>query len=291
VFSGSDVPCPKAKEVGVSGDIAPDPVKVKKVTADLQEQEVEVVRLVEGLKLAQAKQGAFDSYTQTRQALVDKIAKLKAQEDQATVTAGIDEQITALDFRLQVGLDLLDAVRKFWREKEAADAAAVKLAEADKEVVLYDALAKALAPTGIPSQLITEALGPVNERLAFGSGYLFPDCDEHQPLHLTQDLEVYRGITPFSLLSKSARYRAGICFQYVLATLAGARLFLVDEADILDPLNRSQLIDFLLAVHKDFDTILVFATSDHADPSPIPELAVWWIQDGVISPVRAREAA
>jgi len=66
---------------------------------------------------------------------------------------------------------------------------------------------------------------------------------------------------------------------------------MIDEADILDPVNRAQLIDFLLAVRQDFDTILVFATSDHADPSPIPELAVWWIQDGVVSPVRAEQAA
>ena len=111
------------------------------------------------------------------------------------------------------------------------------------------------------------------------------------PLYLTPDLEVFRGGTPYTLLSKSARYRAGIAFQFVLATLAGARLMLIDEADILDPVNRANLIDFLLAVRQDFDTILVFATSDHADPSPIPDLAVWWISDGIVSPVLAREAA
>jgi hypothetical protein len=131
----------------------------------------------------------------------------------------------------------------------------------------------------------------VNERLAFASGYLFPDCDEHEPLHLTKDLEICRGVTPYACLSKSARYRAGICFQYVLATLAGARLLMIDEADILDPVNRAQLIDFLLAVRQDFDTILVFATSDHADPSPVPEIQVWWSQDGQVSPVRVKEAA
>ena len=101
---------------------------------------------------------------------------------------------------------------------------------------------------------------------------------------LTQDLEVYRS-SPYACLSKSARYRAGICFQYVLATLAGARLLMIDEADILDPVNRAQLIDFLLAVRQDFDTILVFATSDHADPSPVPEIQVWWLEEGRIRPV------
>ena len=82
---------------------------------------------------------------------------------------------------------------------------------------------------------------------------------------------------------------------------------------ILDPPNRAQLIELLLAVKddfdrilvfatddfdrilvfatSDFDRILVFATSDHADPSPIPELAVWWIQDGQVAPVTIQQAA
>jgi hypothetical protein len=96
---------------------------------------------------------------------------------------------------------------------------------------------------------------------------------------LTQDLEVYRS-SPYACLSMSARYRAGICFQYVLATLAGARLLMIDEADILDPVNRAQLIDFLLAVRQDFDTILAFATSDHAAPSQVPDIKFWWLKEG-----------
>ena len=92
-------------------------------------------------------------------------------------------------------------------------------------------------------------------------------------------------LIPYALLSKSARYRTVIAFQFALAVLSGARIMMIDEGDILDPPNRANLIDFLLAVRQDFDIILVFATSDHADPSPIPELAVWWLQDGMVSPV------
>ena len=190
---------------------------------------------------------------------------------------------------MKTGYELLDAVRDFWRKKEAAEAVTAKVAQAEKEITLYDALAKALAPDGIPSQLIAEALEPFNKRLYLASSYLFPEYEDC-PLVLTQDLEVYRS-SPYACLSKSARYRAGICFQYVLATLAGARLLMIDEADILDPPNRAQLIDFLLAVRQDFDTILCFATSDHADPSPMPEMQVWWLEDGKISPVTGRKAA
>ena len=144
-------------------------------------------------------------------------------------------------------------------------------------------MAKSMAPDGIPSQLIKEALGPVNEALAQASSYLFENLP---PVELNGELEVYRGTTPYSCLSKSARYRVGICFQYALATLTGSRLLMVDEGDILDPLNRAALIEFALDIVEQFDTILIFATSNEARPSPAPDLlTTWWLNDGHISQV------
>jgi len=279
------VECPSSRKVAVKGtkpqDV--DPAVLKKTMADLQEQEKEVGLIETDLKAAQDAQVAYDNYYKQGQALADKIAKLKENQAQAQDTAGIDEQIAALDARMRTGYELLDAVRDFWRKKEAAEAVTAKVAQAEKEITLYDAMAKALAPDGIPSALIAEALGPFNERLYFASSYLFPEHESY-PLTLTKDLEVQRDIL-YPCLSKSARYRAGICFQYVLATLAGARLLMIDEADILDPPNRSQLINFLLAIREDFDTILVFATSNHALPSSSPDLQVWVIIDGQVQPL------
>ena len=282
-FPGSGLACPRFGAVAIPGAPPPDTAKVEKLKADLNEQQEEVERLGAELKVAQDREKAFNEFQESYQKLSDKIAKLKEQQEQATATAQLDQKIAVLDARMKTGYELLDAVRDFWRKKEAAEAVTAKVAQAEKEITLYDALAKALAPDGIPSQLIAEALEPFNKRLYLASSYLFPEYEDC-PLVLTQDLEVYRS-SPYACLSKSARYRAGICFQYVLATLAGARLLMIDEADILDPVNRAQLIDFLLAVRQDFDTILVFATSDHADPSPVPEIQVWWLEEGRIRPV------
>jgi len=290
VFS---VGCPSAGKEAVKGTKAKDvdPKALAKAQADLAEQEKEIGLIEADLATVRLAQATYDDYTEQHAALVDKIAKIKEAQEQTVAMSTVDEQIAALDLRIKIGYELLNAVREFWRKKDAANQAADKLAEAEKEIALYDALAKALAPDGIPSGLIAEALGPVNERLAFASGYLFPNNDEHESLHLNGDLEIYRGSTPYALLSKSARYRTGIAFQFALAILSGARIMMIDEGDILDPPNRANLIDFLLAVRQDFDIILVFATSDHADPSPIPELAVWWLDNGKVSPVRAQGAA
>jgi len=283
VFHGSGIPCPKAGEIGEKGKEAADPEKAKKIKADLEEQIQQMARLHKGAKEAVAKQADYEDYLKKRQDLADKIAKLKEQQEQTRPAAQLDQEIAALDARIKTGYDLLEAVRAYQRKKVEAKEAQAKVNEADKEVTLYDALAKALAPDGIPSQLIAEALEPFNKQLYLASSYLFPEYEDC-PLVLTQDLEVYRQ-SPYACLSKSARYRAGICFQYVLATLAGTRLLMIDEADILDPVNRAQLIDFLLAVRQDFDSILVFATSDHADHSPVSEIQVWWLEEGKIAPV------
>jgi predicted nuclease with TOPRIM domain len=282
-FPGSGLACPRFGAVAIPGAPPSDTAKVEKLKADLNEQQEEVERLGAELKVAQVREKAFNEFQESYQKLSDKITKLKEQQEQATATAQLDQKIAVLDARMKTGYELLDAVRDFWRKKEAAEAVTAKVAQAEKEITLYDALAKALAADGIPSQLIAEALEPFNKKLYLASSYLFPEYEDC-PLVLTQDLEVYRS-SPYACLSKSARYRAGICFQYVLATLAGARLLMIDEADILDPLNRAQLIDFLLAVRQDFDTILVFATSDEAKPSPVPEIQVWWLEDGRIAPV------
>jgi hypothetical protein len=41
-------------------------------------------------------------------------------------------------------------------------------------------------------------------------------------------------------------------------------------------LNRALLIEFLLEISQEFDTILVFATSDKAKLSPVPEVLITW---------------
>jgi hypothetical protein len=213
------------------------------------------------------------------------IARLMVQHQQAT--AQLDQKIAVLDARMKTGYDLLDAVRDFWRKKEAAEAVTAKVAQAEKEITLYDALAKALAPDGIPSQLIGEAISPVNDLLEVASGHLFPGRN----LALPEDLNIELSGSPYATLSKSTKFRVGVAFQYGLAKLAGARLLMIDEADILDPSNRTALIDFLLEIQPDFDTIIIFATSQEAKPSPIPEIKIWWLESGRIGPVETDDAA
>ncbi|MHB9072042.1 MAG: AAA family ATPase [Desulfobaccales bacterium] len=277
-FPGSEMPCPKAGEMAISGQKAPDPAKPEKLQANLEMEEEKEARLEEDLREAHAKQAAYEEYPKQRQDLAAKVAEIK---EQSKATTELDQQIAVLDARMQIGHELLDAVRTFWREKDAADTAASKLEKSNKEAILYDALAKALSPEGIPSRLIAEALKPVNDQLQVGAAHLFPG----RTLTLSKDLEIELSGSPYVTLSKSAKFRVGVAFQCALARLAGARLLMIDEADILDPRNRGQLINLLLQIQRKFDTILVFATSDHARAALDPDIQLWVLLDGKIYPL------
>ena len=172
----------------------------------------------------------------------------------------------------------MNQVSQFLALKKQADEAKTRLVETEQEALLYDCLAKAFAPDGIPSQMIAEAIGPMNELLGTAAAYLFPG----RTLEITDKLDIELSGSPFITLSKSTKFRVGVAFQYALAKLAGARLLMIDEADILDPVNRAALLNFLVAARDDFDTVMVFATSTnrpHKESSD-GEVQFWWLENG-----------
>ena len=132
-FPGSGLACPRFGAVAIPGAPPPDTAKVEKLKADLNEQQEEVERLGAELKVAQDREKAFNEFQESYQKLSDKIAKLKEQQEQATATAQLDQKIAVLDARMKTGYELLDAVRDFWRKKEAAEAATAKVAQAEEE--------------------------------------------------------------------------------------------------------------------------------------------------------------
>jgi len=282
---GFEVPCPKAGQFVMKQP--EDPRPLEELEAKVQTQQEHVETLEKNLERLSSRLKAHQEGEAEIEKLSAKIKDLKAKKDAADATKDLEGKIAVLDARIQNGQDLLFAVQDFWRKKTAAEKAQEKIGQVEAEVALYDTLAKALAPDGLPSRLIAEALGPVNDLLDVASVHLFPG----RSLALTEGLDIELSGCPFATLSKSAKFRVGVAFQYVLAKLAGARLLVIDEADLLDPSNRTALIDFLLEIQPDFDTIIIFATSQEAKPSPIPEIQIWWLESGRIMPVETDDAA
>ena len=201
-----------------------------------------------------------------------KVKGLRAQ----TSNAHAAENLVKLEAEIAEKARLQDAIVAFWLAMNKVTEAVGLVDKCDAEIAFYDALAKAMAPEGIPTQMIAESLAPVNNLLAVAAGHLFPG----RTLALTPELDFALEGAP--LLSKSAELRVGVAIQYVLAKLAGARLLMVDEVDMLDPGNRKGFVAFLRAVQADFDTVLAFST---AAPSaaPFEDVQVWAVNDGTVT--------
>jgi hypothetical protein len=276
-----EVGCPSSGKEAVPAVPSANPAQAENLKAQLQEQVQQVERLEAGLKSVQDQVVEYNRGIKGKVILEERIEALQNQQVQVEETAKLQTDIDALASRIALGEELRDRVREFWRKQKEADAVMERVGQAEKEAALYDTLAKALAPNGIPSALIAETLGPINGLLGKAAAHLFPG----RLLTLTEDLEIVLQGQPYVTLSKSARLRVGIAFQYALAKLSGARLLMVDEADQLDSPNRAALINFLLEIQPDFDNILIFSTTDHACPSPIPEMQIWVMQAGKVTPL------
>ncbi|MFP3868865.1 MAG: hypothetical protein ACLFUU_12030, partial [Desulfobacteraceae bacterium] len=282
VIRQTQTPCPRAGE-SIGGTVG---------LAEIHEAKSELERVVTELADAKTNLKNIEEKIKTRRDTKNQIAKLEKeladlQKPTAETSPDLKEKIADLDDRIELGQELLVKVKDFWAQHNHYQETKEQITRVEQEIKLFDTLAKALAPDGIPSQMIAEALEPVNKLLATAAHHLFPG----RALTLTRNLDIELSGSPYTTLSKSAKFRVGVGFQYTLAKLAGDRLLMIDEADVLDHYNRANLIDFLAAIMADFENIMVFATSDHVHHSPLPEIQVWWLKDGQIAKVGEQMAA
>ena len=175
----------------------------------------------------------------------------------------------------------LDALKSI---KAAADSAERKTKEAGEHaaaVAAWDLIAQALSPDGIPAEILTEALGPINARLAQSAA----DAD-WDPVVIGADMEIRVGSRDrvYALLSESERWRCDAMLAEAIAQVSGTRLLVLDRMDVLDLQGRSDLIGWLgvLAENGELDTALLFATLKQPPAGLGDDVQVEWINNGRI---------
>lgn len=151
-------------------------------------------------------------------------------------------------------------------QKAAADAAGKKTAEAAEhhaDVEAWTACADALAPNGIPGEMLAEGLAPFNERLQQSA----TDADWFV-VRVRSDMSIeaqYVGedvARPHKLLSESEQWRANAMLAEAVSHFAGLKFLMLDRFDVLDLGGRAEALLWLqtLAELGELDTALVFAT-------------------------------
>lgn len=169
------------------------------------------------------------------------------------------------------------------RLAQFADENTKKAAQAHADVLAWLAIADALAPNGIPAEMLASALDPINERLTEAAGMA-----EWVPITITRDMDILAAGRPYALLSESERWRADAMIGAAIAELSGLRLLVLDRFDVLDAKGREDLIYWLdtMAADEVLDTALVFGTMK-ALPAGLPEaITPVWIEGGVVGEIR-----
>ncbi|MES2320164.1 MAG: AAA family ATPase [Pseudomonadota bacterium] len=173
----------------------------------------------------------------------------------------------------------------------AREAAASKTKQAlahHGDVVAWSKVADALAPDGIPAQLLLEALEPVNSALDQAS-----IDTEWMTVGIGKDMAITANDRPYQLLSESEQWRVDAMIAQVVAELSGLRILMLDRFDVLDLPGRAQCLEWLdsLAFNGVMDTILLFGTLKELPAKLADTITAYWVQDGAIAGAREQAAA
>lgn len=202
---------------------------------------------------------------------VDAITADLAQPMEDTKEA--EAQIAALRAERAAIVARIDAAASVKRAHEAALRKTAEAAAHHADVQAWEQIADALSPSGIPAELLAEALTPLNDALA---GYA--ESAQWPRVAVDADMTVTAGGRAYALLSESEQWRADAMLAAAIAQLSGLRLLVLDRMDVLDLPGRGDLIAWLddLAQAGDIETAMVFGTLK-ALPSGLPETvtAVW----------------
>ncbi len=169
------------------------------------------------------------------------------------------------------------------------EASIAKAQAAHQDVVAWTGMVDALSPTGIPAEILADAIGPVNDtlkRLAGIAGW--------SPVQISADIDVTFGGRLYGLLSESERWRCDATIALAIATISGLRLALLDRFDVLDVPARTQQAMKLfqsLAASGEIDTLIVAGTLKE----PMAKTPAWlqavWIDAGQLVDQQQQAAA
>ncbi len=225
---------------------------------------------------------------------------LRELEESGLTEAPSDEEIAALKTRIdalkhsranqQAGIRMLeDAVRR----AAEADEKTARAAALHQDVQQWEAVADALAPDGIPGDMLAEALGPINDRLKASS-----EDAEWARVTIDSDMAIYSSFKegnqaqrPYTLLSESEKWRADAMIAEAISFLSGMKLLVLDRFDVLDLKGREDLLIWLDIITQDgeVETAMIFGTLKSL-PAQLPNtIGAIWIDNGVAG--QMKEAA
>lgn len=248
---------------------------------------------------------ALPQYRASRDLLASAVANTKRDITAAQGAAAELKSLSEGDQLVQPSQSALEEAQALIADltnRRAAAATALRAAQtnvdaaasADKKTELamvhhtdveqWDAIGDALAPDGVPSEILAEALMPINERLLQSSK------DAEWPVVvLDKDMAITSGGRLYNLLSESEKWRADAMLAEAISHQSKLKLLVLDRFDVLDQQGRSDLLAWLevLATNGEIDTCLLFGTLKSLPANLPPGVSAEWIHNGSVGEVKA----
>jgi len=219
----------------------------------------------------------------------------KLMEDNAPVKPAdasspesIRQTIGSLSVQAQSVREEIRGLKLAHDQFEAADRKTKDARKHHADLCAWQKIAEALAPDGIPGELLAEALGPINERLAQSAadaGWM--------PVRIAEDMSITAAGTDYRLLSESEKWRTDAMICEAIAHLSELRICVLDRFDVLDGPGRSSALAWLdvLADTGEVDTVLLLGTLKEVPPKLYASMQGHWIERGVIEAQEEAQAA
>lgn len=262
----------------------------EEAVAKLPEYEHSLTMLQNAARNRRAELEATDAAAKQLKELENEASADDAPAPSEAIDTARSELGALMQRRKQLDADIA-AARDAERRVAAVEETARKAAALHDDIVAWEAIADALAPNGIPADLLREALTPMNERLT-----ALAELSEWADVTITPEMEVLANGRAYALLSESERWRADAHIAAAISHFSGLKLLVLDRADVLVGPERDRLLYWLddLAYTGQIDTALVFMSLKTA-PTGLPDgIEAFWVEDGQVgatAPRAVREAA
>lgn len=211
----------------------------------------------------------------------DDLASLEGQQAEAFDQAKYDRAVESLNQLRKLEGELRAKYTALMDQAIAAKSADENTAKATQhhqDVKDWVLIEKALAPDGIPGEILAGALQPFNASLGRTS-----KLTGWPAVQVSTDMEITAGGRLYQLLSESEQWRCDTLLALAIAAHSGLKLVMLDRFDVLDLPARGQLLGMLVGLAKssDIESAIVLGTLKAKPAKLPPEISAVWIEGGV----------
>ncbi len=204
-----------------------------------------------------------------------------AGADQPVLLAHIAAAQSEVDLAKQ-GFEVAQA--ELIRAGQLTDAAAGAASKTERAQAIHTQImgwldiASDLEPSGIPGEMLAQAIGPVNAHMLRSCEYLGLEA-----VVLGAGMSVSKGGHPYQMLSKGGQWIVSAVLAVALAVVSGQRWVALDGLDVLGASARVDVLSWLdwLADERELETALVTATlKTRPSLDALENINVTWIYEG-----------